>query len=490
MKNLSSIACAMTLSLCCTAATAAKRPNIILIMADDLGWGDVGFNGNEIIKSPNLDLMASEGVKFNRFYSASAVSSPTRASVLTGRSPIRTGVFSANRGLLREEEITLPELLLEQGYTTGHFGKWHLGTLTHTQKDGRRGRDGETKYYNPPILHGYTAALVTEVSVPTYDPLVMPIDGDNGDGWDEIKEGQATKPSGSSYWDIEGSKVTENMSGDDSRIIMDRVLPFIDKSQEQKSPFLAVVWFHAPHMPVVAGEKYANMYSEYEPRFRNYAGCITAMDEQIGRLRKYLIDNDLYDNTIICFCSDNGPENAPENMGGVTGGYRGRKRSLYEGGVRVPAFIIWRDVIKRPFITDYPAYTCDYLPTLAAAAGVDNSKCRYKLDGINIKSMLAGKESERPVPIITGALRQGSYSDNQYKLYKTAKVVECYDIVADPYEKNPLPTNEMFKGYEQQIMSMLSSYRLSFEGEEYGRKSYNRVEQTWNDSMLINLKME
>ena len=151
-----------------------KKPNIILIMADDLGWGDTGYNGNTIIKTPFLDQMAKDGVQFNRFYSASAVCSPTRASVLTGRNPHRTGVFYANQGILRPEEITIPELLKKQNYVTGHFGKWHLGTLTTKQKDANRGKPGNTKEYNPPALHGYDVAFVTESKVPTYDPMKRP----------------------------------------------------------------------------------------------------------------------------------------------------------------------------------------------------------------------------------------------------------------------------------------------------------------------------
>ena len=123
---------------------AQKQPNIIFIMADDLGWGDVGFNGNKIIKTPHLDQLANDGIIFDRFYAGCALSSPTRANVLTGRNPFRTGVFTANEGILRPEEITLPELLQQQGYMTGHFGKWHLGTLTYKEKDANRGRAGNT----------------------------------------------------------------------------------------------------------------------------------------------------------------------------------------------------------------------------------------------------------------------------------------------------------------------------------------------------------
>ena len=129
-------------------AVSNGRPNIIVIMADDMGWGDVGFNGNTIIKTPHLDALASDGVIMERFYSAAPLSSPTRASVLTGRHPFRTGVFSANVGILRKREVTLPELLRENGYTTGLFGKWHLGTLTYKEKDANRGSVDNKHLYN------------------------------------------------------------------------------------------------------------------------------------------------------------------------------------------------------------------------------------------------------------------------------------------------------------------------------------------------------
>ena len=219
------------------AAEAQNKPNIILLMADDLGWGDTGYNGNPIIKTPNLDIMASEGIRFNRFYSASSVCSPTRASVLTGRNPNRMGVFTANVGILRPEEVTLPELLKEEGYSTGHFGKWHLGTLTQTEKDANRGKPGNTKEYNPPSLHGYNAAFVTESKVPTWDPMKKPVGRSKQAGWDYIKDGEPYEPFGTHYWDINGNKVTENLDGDDSRVIMDRVIPFIEKSISDKSPF-------------------------------------------------------------------------------------------------------------------------------------------------------------------------------------------------------------------------------------------------------------
>ena len=257
-----------------------KQPNIILVMADDLGWGDVGFNGNKVIKTPILDRLASEGVRMDRFYSAGPLSSPTRASVLTGRNPFRTGVFSANEGILRPEEITLPELLQDAGYQTGHFGKWHLGTLTYKEIDANRGRPENKHLYNPPVQHGYDVAFVTESKVPTFDPMIKPA-VNNGRFWDYVHEKDTTLTYGTFYWDIDGNKVTDGLTGDDSRIIMDRVLPFIDHAVMTDKPFFSVVWFHTPHLPCVAGPEHAALYQNHPLEERNYYGCITAMDEQV-----------------------------------------------------------------------------------------------------------------------------------------------------------------------------------------------------------------
>ena len=158
----------------CTSEKTPDRPNIILIMCDDLGWGDTGFNGSEIIKTPNLDLLASKGMVFNRFYSASPVCSPTRASCLTGRNPYRMDIPTANSGHMKNEEVTLPEILRKHKYKTGHFGKWHLGTFTSRIKDANRGRPGVSAHFSIPDQHGFDEFFSTESKVPTYDPMKKP----------------------------------------------------------------------------------------------------------------------------------------------------------------------------------------------------------------------------------------------------------------------------------------------------------------------------
>ncbi|MGI9544423.1 MAG: sulfatase-like hydrolase/transferase, partial [Cyclobacteriaceae bacterium] len=184
---------------------SAQKPNIILIMTDDQGWADVGFNGNEVLKTPHLDQLASQGIILDRFYAAAPVCSPTRASVITGRNPLRMGISHANTGHMMEGEITLPELLQDQGYSTGHFGKWHLGTLTRTTLDANRG--GQEKFrehYSIPTMHGYDSFFCTESKVPTFDPMIFPATFEDGEskhfGWKALVGQRKSQPYGTAYW--------------------------------------------------------------------------------------------------------------------------------------------------------------------------------------------------------------------------------------------------------------------------------------------------
>ncbi|MHC4744756.1 MAG: sulfatase-like hydrolase/transferase, partial [Planctomycetota bacterium] len=196
----------------------SERPNVILCMCDDLGWGDTGYNGHPVLKTPNLDAIAATGIRFDRWYAAAPVCSPTRGSCVTGRHPYRYGIFSANQGHMRSEEITLAEALKTQGYATGHFGKWHMGTLTTEIKDSNRGAPGATEHYSPPWDNGFDVCFSTEAKVPTWDPMKTP-------GSDDFY--------GTYYWREDGNYVpidSPELAGDDSRVIMDQAIPFIRKA--------------------------------------------------------------------------------------------------------------------------------------------------------------------------------------------------------------------------------------------------------------------
>ena len=354
-------------------------------MCDDLGWGDVGFNGNKIIRTPHLDAMAKAGLKFNRFYAAAPVCSPTRGSCITGRHPYRYGIPFANSGHMKPEELTLAELLKKQGYTTGHFGKWHLGTLTKTVKDANRGGPRGAKHFSPPQANGFDVCFSTESKVPTWDPLLRPKGNNSSKWWDPVSAAGEAKPYGTAYWNERGESVTGNTRGDDSRVIMDRAIPFIRGAARRGQPFFGIVWFHAPHLPVVAGPRHTAMYAGHAKYAQHYYGCITALDEQIGRLRAELRALGVADDTVLFFCSDNGPEGQASSAPGTAANLSGRKRSLLEGGIRVPAIISWPGRLPEGEVRNQAITAMDWFPTVLELCGVN--KTTGKLDGHSLVSL-------------------------------------------------------------------------------------------------------
>ncbi len=460
-------------------AGQAPRPNVILCMADDLGWGCVGYNGNAVIKTPHLDTMSREGVRFDRFYAAAPVCSPTRASCLNGRHPYRTGVFFANTGILRPEEITLAEVLKQQGYTTGHFGKWHLGTFTNDEPDANRGGGKHPELLNPPGLHGFDTYFSTESKVPTWDPMLIPKKLKKPEsrkfGWNYIKDAADAEHYGTFYWTPAG-KALDNLKGDDSRVIMDRAIPFIENAAKNKQPFFAVIWFHAPHLPCVAGPEYAEMYKDQDFKMQQYAGCITALDDQMGRLRAKLKELGINDNTLLFFTSDNGPENGTP---GDAGPYRARKRSLYEGGVRVPGLMTWPNGVKQPMVTEAPVVTSDYLPTVVDVLGIKLPA--HAVDGTSILPLLRGEDFQRPAPIGFASKGQIAMIGHTYKLYSNGKNPELYDMESDSFEKNNVAEAhpEVVQKLQAQFGVWYNSCKESFEGGEYGAASREKVPQQW-----------
>lgn len=435
------------------------KPNVILCMADDLGWGDPGFNGNSIIKTPHLDAMVKAGLRFSRFYAAAPVCSPTRGSCLTGRHPYRYGVFSANVGHLPEDEITLAEALKTQGYATGHFGKWHLGTLTTMEKDSNRGGPKGAKHYSPPWRNGFDVCFSTEAKVPTWDPMKKP---------------ETDEPYGTSYWQEDGTRQTQYLDGDDSRVIMDRVIPFVRKAADEGKPFLAVVWFHAPHLPVIAGPKYKNMYAQYSEDEQHYYGCVTAMDAQMGRLRRELSAMQIADNTMLWFCSDNGPEGKDGKHGrtrGSAGPFRGRKRSLLEGGVRVPALLEWPAHIKGGQVTDVPCCTSDYYPTVLDVLGLEIEGQPQPIDGVSLLPLIEGKMTRRPLPIGFESGNQVSFVDNRYKIYSRdrGKTYMLFDLIKDPGETKDLSAEkpQILQDMKAALEQWRKSCKDSLAGKDY-----------------------
>lgn len=388
---------------------AEPRPNIILAMADDQGWGDTSYNGHPVLKTPNLDAMARSGVRFDRFYSGAPVCSPTRGSCLTGRHPFRYGIFFANadtgtdapsKYILPPREATIAEAVKPLGYATAHFGKWHLGDFQGPKR-------------SSPTDNGFDEFFSTTRKVPTVDP----------DG----------------YWTPEG-RIPGSLKGDDSELMMTRALDFMRRSVTRKQPFLAVIWFHAPHVPFLALPRHRAPYAAHPDSKQHYWGSIAAVDEQMGRLRSALDQLGVRQDTMLWYASDNGPEGDQENDAspGSSGPWRGRKRSLFEGGVRVPGLLEWPRRFPKPLAIKTPASTSDYFPTIQAALGVQTGKA--ELDGINLLPLLErpGRLRNAPLGFETIGNTRGSprlcFIEDRWKLL--SNLDESPDLLFD-LDKDP-----------------------------------------------------
>ena len=445
--------------------TDTALPNIILLMSDDQGWGDVGFNGNDVIKTPHLDSMAAAGIRFDRFYAAAPLCSPTRGSCLTGRYPFRFGILAAHTGGMRVGELTIAEILKKKNYATGMFGKWHIGWVKPDEV-GTRG------FYSPPSHHGFDEYFATTSAVPTWDPGITPDDWDSWGG----EPGGPWK--GGFPYVHNGKEAKENITGDDSRIIMDRVIPFIEANQS--TPFLATVWFHAPHEPVVAGDEFKDLYPTAGSKRKNYYGCITAMDQQIGRLRTKLRELGIEKNTVIFFCSDNGPSDGLAKKGVASAGpFKGHKHNMYEGGLLVPACAEWPGTIQPGVSTKVRCSTVDFLPTVAAIVGDSKTKKTSRpIDGIDLMRVINGKVTKRDQSLFFGyrRLHQGidgkAIISGNWKLLQEAKKddrVRLFDLTKDPYEKYDLSTElpDQAKRLHEQLKKIEASCQLSRDGADY-----------------------
>lgn len=419
-------------------------PNIIVIVADDMGWGDTGYNGNQIQQTPALDQMAQEGIRFDRFYAASTVCSPTRASIMTGQNGARLGIWHWGSSHVQDRDILISRMLKEKGYITGHFGKWHLGLLdeagTHDYTGGPRTHE---KDFSPPWRNGFDICFSTENVTPTWDPMILPDQGKWGD-----PRREATGLWGNNYWNEKGEMIDhdDNLSGDDSRVIMDRVIPFVEAQSKTPSPFFAYICFHTPHTPTVSGGKYLEMYEGHEGR--HHYGAITAMDEQIGRLRQTLHELGVEKNTLIWFVSDNGAaKNNSKHFGeyggfGSNGPYRGWKCSFYEGGIRVPSILVYPKRFKQPSVVKMPCVTSDMFPTIATILGDSQTPRSQPQDGIDILPAIDGTMNYRKEPIGFAYEKKAVWMTQQYKLVvapgNNTDLTELYDLKNDPYETTDL----------------------------------------------------
>ena len=400
-----------------TAEAAARKPNILYIVADDLGWKDVGFNGATDFKTPNIDALAAGGAKFTQFY-VQPMCTPTRAALMTDRYPFRYGLqtivipTAADYGLDTTEWL-MPQCLKEAGYKTAIIGKWHLG---HANK----------KYWPKQRAFDYQyGAMIGELDYFTHDEHGV---------LDWFRDNKPVREKG----------YTTTLLGDDA-------VKYIN-TQDATEPFYLYLTFNAPHTPYQAPKEYIDKHSGIADRTRRtYAAMVDCLDENIGKVVAALEKKGLRDNTLIFFHSDNGgtrnkmfsgqmADVSKINLPCDNGPYRDGKGSLYEGGTRVCAFANWPGHIKLGTV-DGLIHAVDIYPTLAALAGASTAKCK-PLDGINVWDTIAeGKPSPHSEIVYNIEPFRAALRQNDWKLvWRTTlpSSVELYNIAEDPYEKNNL----------------------------------------------------
>lgn len=399
------------------------RPNIIFILADDMGYGDLSCYGNKIIKTPNIDKLAKEGIRFTQAYAGSAVSSPSRCSLLTGKhtghSTIRdnfakkggiTGFKNGNtirRANILPEDTTIATILSASGYKTCLVNKWHLDGFNPEATPLNRGFDE---------FYGWLASKDVS-NLPYYYPALR-------------------------YYNRELKEIPENKNSargiHDSDLSVREGIDFIERNK--KSPFFLYLAFDVPHEPYIINdlEQYKSM--NLTDTAKLYAALITHTDEAIGRLIDYLDKNNLRENTLIIFASDNGAATmAPVRELNCNGDLKGRKAQLYEGGIKEPFIVNFPKKIKGQQVKNNLIYFPDVMPTLAEYA---QAKLPQNVDGISIKPLLDGKEQitdDRILywefPGMQVAIRKGQWKAVSVK---KGNKLELYDISKDPFEKNNL----------------------------------------------------
>ena len=426
---------------------ADAKPNVVVVITDDQGYGDLGYQGNPKIRTPNLDKFAKESMQLRHLY-VSPVCSPTRASLMTGRYNYRTGVVDTflGRSMMHPDEKTLPGILAANGYRTGIFGKWHLGD----------------NYPLRPNDRGFEVSLTLK-----------------GGGLGQPSD----LPGGGSYFDprlLQNGKVIPT-TGYITDTLTTAAIEFVAESARKKDrPFFAYVAFNCPHTPLEVPEKDLKPYREMNLALGEFSkkgfpiegkysqddtakvyAMVSNIDANVGRLFKALDDAKIADDTIVIFMTDNGPQQPRYNAG-----FRGRKTSVYEGGVRVPFFARWPGKFPAGQGSDVVAAHIDILPTLLDACGVPLPK-GPKIDGISVLPLLKG---ERFVPPMRNVYLQWHRGDvpemgracmargPRFKLVQPLGIAELkppknaayelYDILDDPYEQKNLAAEkpEIVKG--------------------------------------------
>lgn len=422
-------------------------PNIILIITDDQGWNDVGFNGSKDIQTPYLDEIASEGAIFTQGYVSHPYCSPSRAGILTGRYQQHFG-HESNPGYPEFEDETpdglpldqtlLSQVLKEHGYKTGAIGKWHLGDApqfwpTERGFDYWYGFSGGGRAYWPesnPIPQHLLHSTEKEGEAETYTYLT-----------DEFSE---------------------------------RAVSYIESNKDH--PFFLYLAYNAPHAPIQATEAYLERTDYLEDGKRSaYAGMIVGIDEGVGLVKEALINAGIYENTMIIYVSDNGGH----GIGSSQYPYRGWKGMVYEGGIRVPYMISWPAAIKGGKIVDQPVISLDFFPTILDAAGIE-APSNLALDGVSLLPYIKGEVSGNPHETLYWRYTNGmgyAVRHGKYKLvHQHMKPLSLFDMEIDPYE-----SNNIAKVYPEITDELENLYN------EWNKKN---IDALWEDPHIENVEKQ
>ncbi|MDB5327558.1 MAG: atsA 27 [Phycisphaerales bacterium] len=384
---------------------AERRPNVLLIITDDQGSLDLNCYGSKDLQTPNMDSIATAGTRFTQFLANSPICSPSRAAILTGKYPPNAGLPDESASSARGghgmpgEQVTIAEMFKASGYTTGHFGKWHLGFVTEEE----------------PNAQGFDESLgFMSGCIDNYHHNFFYFKG-----WHDL-------------WNNGKEIVREGEYFPD--IITDGCTDFMAKNREK--PFLIYYAINLPHYPVQGTAKWQEHYKDLPTPRREYAAAISTIDDHVGKLLAKLDELGLRENTIVCFMSDQGHsmEKDANRGGGNAGPYRGAKFSLLEGGVRVPAMISWKDHLPAGQVRNQVVLGCDWVPTLAELCKVDLPKTE-KLDGLSMMPVVKSADAPTAHPIVYWQTERSEWSvrDGAWKLIGN---------LVDPTFKGPLPKED------------------------------------------------
>ncbi len=431
----------------------SRRPNFVVFMTDDQGYGDLSCMGNTDFRTPNIDAVAEQGARFTNWYSGSPVCSPSRASLLTGRYPGNAGVRAILAGHrkatgLTAQVPTIAAAVKELGYQTAIVGKWHLGL----QEQSRPNQNGFDYFY------GFMAGCIDYYSHIFYWSMADGKTDPTHDLWENDHE----------FYD-NGKYFTE--------MVTDKAVEKIRQMNREEEPFFLYVAYNAPHYPMHAPRKYLDRFPELPADRRIMAAMLSAVDDGVGQIVDELKRQGILEDTVIFFQSDNGPSRESRNWmdgrgdpyyGGQPGGLKGHKFSLFEGGIRVPGIFCWPGHIPGGQVIDEPCAAMDVFPTLLTMAGGDPSK--YELDGMDISDVLLHGAPSPHEELYWEMEQQTAIRQGKYKLVLNGQLVESEpaqapvflsDLSVDPGETVNLA--EQMPELTQELTRKATAWRAGIE---------------------------